>query len=172
MRSNTWKFGGAEPAKHSECCAYRQGLQQHFFSDPAMLSHLQPALIGRFALEPMDKVFLTGLRVSTIIGIYPEERVRKQPIVLDLELACDIRQAAGSGDIKHALDYHALSLVLVEFVEKSRYGLIEAMAEDIATLIQTQYGVPWLKLTLHKPEALSHSDDVGLIIERGEIPAV
>ncbi len=115
----------------------------------------------------MDKVFLTGLSVNTIVGIYPQERQKKQPIIIDLELATDIRPAAASGDIADALDYHALSLALVEFIEKSRYGLIEAMAEDIAKLIMTQYRVPWLRLTLHKPEALSHSDDVGLIIERG-----
>ena len=116
----------------------------------------------------MDKVFLTGLSAHTIVGIYPEERETKQPIVIDLELGKDIRPAARSGDIADALDYHALSLALVEFIEKSRYGLIEAMAEDIATLIMSQYPVSWLKLTLHKPQALSNSDDVGLIIERGE----
>jgi len=135
-----------------------------------MLVSLKSPEIQRFAQESMDKVFLTGLRVETIIGIYPEERDKKQPVVVDLELGTDIRAAAESGDIAHALDYHALSLRLVEFIEKSRYGLIEAMAEDIATLILSQYQVPWLKLTLHKPEALSHSDDVGLIIERGELP--
>lgn len=116
----------------------------------------------------MDKVFLTGLAVDTIVGIYPEERDKKQPIVIDLELGTDIRPAAASGDIADALDYHALSLALVEFIEKSRYGLIEAMAEDIATLILSQYPVSWLKLTLHKPNALSHSRDVGLIIERSQ----
>ncbi len=114
----------------------------------------------------MDKVFLTGLCVNTIVGIYPEERVKKQSVVIDLELGCDIRKASESGDVADALDYHALSLVLVEFIEKSRYGLIEAMAEDIATLILSQYRVTWLRLTLHKPEALSNSRDVGLIIER------
>lgn len=119
----------------------------------------------------MDKVFLTGLIVNTIVGIYPEERVKKQPIIIDLELGCDIRKAAKSGDIADALDYHALSLALVEFIEKSRYGLIEAMAEDIATLILTQYPVKWLQLKLHKPEALSNSDDVGLIIERCAEPS-
>jgi len=122
-----------------------------------------------FMLEAMDKVFLTGLRVDTIVGIYPEEREKKQPVVIDLELACDIKKAAESGDIDDALDYHALSLALVEFIEKSRYGLIEAMAEDLAQLIMTQYKVPWLRLKLHKPEALSNSDDVGLIIERGRL---
>jgi len=118
----------------------------------------------------MDKVFLTGLRANTIVGIYPEERVTKQPVVIDLELATDILPAAQSGDIADALDYHALSLAVVEFVEKSRYGLIEAMAEDVAALIRSQFAVPWLRLTLHKPEALDHSDDVGLIIERGQLP--
>lgn len=133
-----------------------------------MLSHRKHPEIQRFPLESMDKVFLTGLSVETIVGIYPEERQRKQTVIVDLELASDTLPAAKSGDIADALDYHALSLALVEFIEKSRYGLIEAMAEDIATLILTQYRVPWLKLTLHKPEALSNSNDVGLIIERGE----
>jgi len=133
-----------------------------------MLLTLKSPKIQRFTLASMDKVFLTGLSVNTIVGIYPEEREKKQTIVIDLELGTDILAAAKSGDIRHALDYHALSVALVEFIEKSRYGLIEAMAEDIATLIMSQYKVRWLKLTLHKPHAVSNSDDVGLIIERGE----
>lgn len=120
-------------------------------------------------MEAMDKVFLTGLCVKTIIGIYPEERLKKQPVVIDLELGCDIQAAAKSGEIADALDYHALSEALVEFIEKSRYGLIEAMAEDISHLILSRYPVTWLKLTLHKPNALSSCDDVGLIIEREAI---
>lgn len=136
-----------------------------------MLCNPKTPKIQPFTLEAMDKVFLTGLRVDTIVGIYPEERDKKQPIIIDLELACDIKKAADSGEISDALDYHALSLALVEFIEKSRYGLIESMAEDIARLIMAQYPVPWLRMKLHKPEALSYSDDVGLIIERGTLAA-
>ena len=138
-----------------------------FFHRYRYAVYLETPQIQRFTLDPMDKVFLTGLSVDTIVGIYPEERDKKQPIIIDLDLATDIGSAAQSGNIEHALDYHALSLALVEFIEKSRYGLIEAMAEDIASLILTQYKVPWLKLTLHKPQDLSNSKDVGLIIERG-----
>ena len=118
-----------------------------------MLSHRKHPEIQRFPLESMDKVFLTGLSVETIVGIYPEERQRKQTVIVDLELASDTLPAAKSGDIADALDYHALSLALVEFIEKSRYGLIEAMAEDIASLVMTQYKVPAAYATLASAKA-------------------
>jgi dihydroneopterin aldolase len=42
------------------------------------------------------------------------------------------------------------------------------MAEEIARIIREEFSVPWLKLRVSKPGALRYSQDVGIIIERGE----
>lgn len=116
----------------------------------------------------MDTIFLTDLRVDTVIGIYDWEREIRQTVAIDLEMATDIRQAAATDDIQYTLNYKSISDRLIEFVEKSEYGLIETMAEKIAAIVMDEYSVPWVRVTLHKPGAISRAKDVGVIIERGK----
>jgi dihydroneopterin aldolase len=40
------------------------------------------------------------------------------------------------------------------------------MAEKIAQIVLREFSVPWLKLRLGKPGAVTGSKDVGIIIER------
>lgn len=116
-----------------------------------------------------DRIFINGLRVEAIIGILDHERKEPQPLVIDLELAADIATPAASRDIADALDYKRLSDAVRDFVASSDELLIETLAERICAFICTTFGVPWLRLVLHKPAALGGATDVGIIIERGAI---
>jgi dihydroneopterin aldolase len=115
----------------------------------------------------MDIVFIRGLRIETTIGIYDWEKAIRQPVVLDLEMASDIARGAASDRIEDALDYKAVSKRLKEFVSESRFELVETLAERCAGLILTEFGVPWLRLTLNKIGAVTDSEGVGVIIDRG-----
>jgi dihydroneopterin aldolase len=55
--------------------------------------------------SPHDIIFLGGLTTECIIGIWDWERRVKQKIVLDIEMASDIRKAAASDHIDDTLDY-------------------------------------------------------------------
>ena len=57
----------------------------------------------------MDIVYIRDLRIDTIIGIYDWEREVRQTVSIDLEMASDIRKAAETDDIQHALNYKAVS---------------------------------------------------------------
>ena len=116
----------------------------------------------------MDTIFLHDLRVETIIGIYDWERTTPQTVSIDLELAWDTARAAASDDIADTLDYKAVAKRLQAFVSESRFQLIETLAERIATIIRAEFDVSWVRVTLHKPGAVSGSRDVGVIIERGK----
>jgi 7,8-dihydroneopterin aldolase/epimerase/oxygenase len=118
----------------------------------------------------MDIIFLRGLHIETIIGIYDWERESKQTVVLDLEMASDIRKAAESDSIDDALDYKAVSKRLIAFVEESRFFLVEKLSEEIAKILLNEFKVSWLRLTLNKKGAIRGASDVGIIIERGEKP--
>ena len=83
-------------------------------------------------------------------------------------MATDIRKAATSDDIKDALDYKAVSKRLIAFVSESEFLLVETMAEKVAAIVLDEFSVPWLRLRLSKPGAVRGSQDVGVIIERGE----
>lgn len=114
----------------------------------------------------MDIIFLGGLKIDTIIGIFDWERKTRQTVILDIEMAHDIQKAAKTDDIEDTLDYKAVSDAVISFVENSDFYLVEKLAEEINSLIRKQFNVPWVKLTLNKKGAISDAD-VGIIIERG-----
>lgn len=72
----------------------------------------------------MDKVFIEGLEVDALIGIYDWERRVRQMLCFDLEMGFDNRPPAASDDIVDALDYKAISKRLIEVVQQSDYGLV------------------------------------------------
>ena len=115
----------------------------------------------------MDIVYIRELQIQTVIGIFDWEREIKQVVSIDLEMGCDIRLAAESDSIEHALDYKAVSKRIIGFVEQSEFQLVETMAERIAEIVLNEFNVPWLKLRLGKPGAVRGSTDVGVEIERG-----
>jgi len=115
----------------------------------------------------MDIVFIRDLRVDTIIGINDWEREIRQTVILDLELATDIRSVAASGDIQQALNYHTIGQRLGEFVATSRCELVETLAEQSAAFLLREFPIPWLRLRLSKPGALANASGVGVLIERG-----
>jgi len=115
----------------------------------------------------MDIIFLGGLEIETIIGIYDWERETKQKIILDIEMAFDIKKAAYSDDIEDTLDYKAVSKSIIALVEHSSFFLVEKLAEEITQLILNDFNVSWVKLTLNKKGAIRGASDVGIIIERG-----
>jgi 7,8-dihydroneopterin aldolase/epimerase/oxygenase len=57
----------------------------------------------------MDIVFIQGLEIDTVIGIYDWEREVRQNIVLDIEMYADITAASKTDHIDQALDYKAVS---------------------------------------------------------------
>lgn len=114
----------------------------------------------------MDIIFLKDLRVETVIGIFDWERKIRQTVSLDLEMGADIRRAAAGDAIDDTLDYKAVAKRLISFIETSDYGLVETLAEEVARIVLTEFDVPWVKVTLHKPGAIRGAKDVGVIIER------
>jgi len=115
----------------------------------------------------MDIVFIRELEIETVIGIYDWERKIRQIISIDLDMATDIKKAANSDDIEDTLNYKAVAKRLISFVSESEYELVERLAEKICDIVLTEFNVPWVKLTLHKPGAVSGSRSVGVMIERG-----
>ena len=114
----------------------------------------------------MDKIFLKELTTETVIGIFDWEREVKQTIAIDLEMSADIGRAARSDSIADTLNYKAVAKRVLAFVQESRFRLVETLAQEVARLVLTEFPVEWVRVTLHKPGAIRHSKDVGVVIER------
>ncbi|MDE2055097.1 MAG: dihydroneopterin aldolase [Xanthomonadaceae bacterium] len=118
----------------------------------------------------MDTVFIEALEVETVIGIYDWERNLRQKVVLDIEMAFDNRKPAASDKIEETVNYKAVSKRLIAFIEASQFELVETLAERCAAIIRDEFGVPWVRLRLAKPGAVTGSKAVGVVIERGTKP--
>ena len=55
---------------------------------------------------------------------------------------------------------------MTAYVQKSRFKLVEALAENISKIILKEFPVSKVKVTLRKPGAMRGSDSVGISIIR------
>jgi dihydroneopterin aldolase len=115
----------------------------------------------------MDIVYLHGLRLETVIGIWAWERQLKQTLVVDLDLGTDIARAGRSDAIEDTIDYKAVSKRLIALAQKSKFFLVEALAENIAVILIAEFNIEWVRIRINKQGALADVRDVGVIIERG-----
>jgi len=115
----------------------------------------------------MDTVFVNDLRFKTIVGCWDWERQMPQTISIDLEMAWDNSRAVASGRLKDALNYKDVSSRVEQFVQESQFELVESAAEGIAGMVMEEFDVPWIRVVVRKPFAVSKSKSVGVIVERG-----
>ncbi|UYP31012.1 dihydroneopterin aldolase [Pseudomonas sp. Z8(2022)] len=116
----------------------------------------------------MDRVFIEGLEVDTVIGAYDWERDIRQCLRLDLQMAWDNRPAAADDDLDLALDYACVSTRIQAFAAESQFILVETFAERLAQLLMDEFNIPWVRLKLTKPGAVPAArGGVGVEIERG-----
>ena len=113
-----------------------------------------------------DKVFIEGLEIETLIGIYDWERRIRQTLVFDIEMAFDNRIPAASDDIALTLNYKDVSKRLIDYVGQSGFGLVETLAERCAEIILSEFNVSQVRLKLSKPGAVRGAQAVGVVIER------
>lgn len=115
----------------------------------------------------MDKIFIRGLEVQTTIGIHAWEQQAPRPLLLDLELGAETREAASSDHIRDAVDYAAVAETVTRFGCEARVQLLETFAERLARqLFEIFPAIQSLRLTVHKPGAVAGLQAVGIEIER------
>lgn len=114
----------------------------------------------------MDKVFIKGLSIQTTIGFFQWEKDIKQTLVIDLAMGWNTASAALNDELDKTLDYAEISLDIERFANNNPVDLIETLAERLASHLLNQYNIPWLKLSINKPNAVHNAQTVGVEIER------
>jgi len=117
--------------------------------------------------EIMDLVFINQLVVETTIGAYEWEKTITQTLKLDIEMAWDNSAPAKNDDLTLALDYATVSQRLTTWFSEQKIELIETAAERVAAMLLQEFSISWLRLTIHKPDAVANASGVGVTIERG-----
>ncbi len=112
----------------------------------------------------MNKIMIKNLKLRCIIGVKPQERRKKQEVVINVEVSLDFSGATKHDDLAGTVNYEALHKKIVSFVEGSKFKLIERLADRIADLCLEEKMVKRVKVTVEKPGALKFADSPGVEI--------
>ena len=100
-----------------------------------------------------DRIFIEGLQVEVLVGVYAHERDAVQPLLLDIELAYDNRRAAESDDVADTIDYAAVCAEVRVFVAQCQPQLLETVAEALAAHLLLTFDTAAVRLRIRKPKA-------------------
>ena len=121
----------------------------------------------------LDTISIRDLDVDCVIGVYPQERDRPQPLRLDVDLMVGSERAACSERLDDTLDYEFVAAQLVFLLKSCRFRLLETAAHALSRYLLTP-SVPdgegrtpeRVRLRLSKLKALGGCAIPSLEIER------
>jgi len=118
----------------------------------------------------MDRIFITNLLVRGIIGINPEERDKKQDVIVNVTLHADLSAVRASDNLDESIDYKTVAKSVIDLVESSSYFTVERLADHIADLCLAHPRVQTADVSVEKPGALRFAESVGVAVtkQRGE----
>lgn len=116
--------------------------------------------------EPMDVIFIDGLRAQTVIGIFQNELHAPQPVRIDLAAGLPRSLACRTDRIGDTIDYGELRGAVLHLLATHKLQLLEALAEEIARITLEDFGAHWVRVVLVKPAKFEDVESVGVAIER------
>jgi dihydroneopterin aldolase len=117
----------------------------------------------------MDRIFIEGLRIETLIGIHAEERTARQPLSLSVWLDLHAADVAATDGIDDTVDYAAVVEALTTFVSARSDGLLETLAEACVAMLRRRFPkTRAVVLRIEKPVAAQKlgCESVGIEIRR------
>ncbi len=117
------------------------------------------------ANAPRATIRITNLRLRTFIGFNPEERLKKQDVVLNLEISYLPPRGALEDHVDDALNYKTVTKKVIRHVEEGRFLLLEKLVSDVLDICSEHHSVQFARVTIDKPHALRFADSVSLTLE-------
>jgi D-erythro-7,8-dihydroneopterin triphosphate epimerase len=113
----------------------------------------------------MAVIRVKNLRVRTIIGFNPEERVNRQDVVINLEIEIDVSEAVSTDNHVGIYNYKSITKSVIAFVSESKFYLLEKLAYEVLQLVMGDERVLRARVEIDKPHALRSADSVSVELE-------
>ena len=119
-----------------------------------------------------DTIFLKNIELFITIGAHNHERVRRQKILISIEMQVDTSGLISSDDPSSlggptgGVDYEKVHQMIGSLGETKKYHLLETFAEHIAEKIFFETSALEVNIRLSKQNILSHTEEVGVAIHR------
>lgn len=95
-------------------------------------------------------ICIRGLEVMAHVGVPDDERAVSQRLLLDLRFAAIEQPLSLNDDLAFTVDYHAVSLRILELVAEHPCKLIETLADEVTERLLKEYSLRWIELSIRK----------------------
>ena len=110
------------------------------------------------------RIRISNLRLRTYIGFNPEEKSKKQDIIVSAEINYAADVAAASDNEDDALNYKIITKRIIDHVEYGRFQLLEKLASDLLAIAAESERVSHAEVRVDKPHALRFADSVSVTL--------
>ena len=113
----------------------------------------------------MDIIFLNGMAVETLVGVYEWERQHSQTLYLDLQVGI-VENSQRNDDLNLTLSYADIATYVRKELALQTFQLLESVGEHVAEVLLQQAGVLQVTVKVTKPGILAGVREVGIQITR------
>ena len=109
-------------------------------------------------------VFVRDLECEALIGIYDQEKVKAQRVIINIDLS--VKEGLGDDDIGHVVSYEVVAKKVEAIIAAGHINLVETLCEKIAQSCLTDKRVLAARVRVEKPDIIPNARSVGVEIER------
>ena len=95
---------------------------------------------------------IEDLKVDTIIGVFDEERLKPQTILISIKCQLDLDHNQDLDNIENVTSYSDLKKEIVTFVSASQYKTLEKLITELKKQLDNQFPIKIEKLEINKIE--------------------
>ena len=119
-----------------------------------------------------DKIILKGMRFYGFHGLHDEERKTGQYFLVNLECITNLHKAGVSDNIEDTINYSDIYQKVRRIIEGTPRNLLEAVAEEIADVLISDYPIKKVTINISKPDLVlkgGYLDYAGIEIVRSGV---
>jgi D-erythro-7,8-dihydroneopterin triphosphate epimerase len=118
--------------------------------------------LAEIAERSTASIHVKNLRLRTLIGFNPEEKIKRQDVIINIEIDYRLSPAVLNDDVSQALNYKSITKRVIESVENSSFLLLEKLVSETLGICSEHPSVERARVTIDKPHALRFADSVSL----------
>ena len=114
----------------------------------------------------MDKILISGLIATGIIGVKEPEREFPQELLLDIDLEYPLNKAGESDSIEDSISYSYVAKLVRKSIQDSSFYTLEALAAHLVSELFEATPADAIKIKIEKVNFVSKTSRVGVQIHR------
>ncbi len=95
---------------------------------------------------------IEDLKVDAIIGVFDEERLKPQTILISIKCQLDLDHNQDLDNIENVTSYSDIKKEIVTFVSASQYKTLEKLITELKKQLDNQFPIKIEKLEINKIE--------------------